>query len=169
MITIRQADISDIQQIQSVASAAWLATYQSFYSLDFIQAFLRRAYSDESLLQSIERDKRQPVPLILVAVREDGGLIGYGHVQLDDAKTAAYELMRLYVHPDHQRSGAGTLLFERYLTTLTSMQCLFAWVEKENRIGRDFYEKKGFAVAEEMLETMLGHSTLLLRYELKRG
>jgi len=167
MIAIRQAETSDIQQIQAVASAAWLATYKELYSLDFIHGFIGRAYSQEQLSGAIERDHLEPVPLFLVAINEEGQLIGYAHIQPEGDRT--YELLRLYVRPDHQRSGAGSLLLQEYLMTLTSMISLFAWVERDNAIGRAFYEQKGFVPTEKMLETMAGHTTVLVRYELRVG
>lgn len=167
MITIRQAETSDIKQIQAIASAAWLATYKELYSLDFIHRFISRAYSQDQLLSSIERDHLESQPLFLVAVKEDRQLIGYAHIQAEGDRT--YELLRLYVHPEHQRSGAGSLLVREYLTTLTYMKAIFAWVERDNAIGKAFYEKKGFVPTEKMLETMAGHTTVLVRYELQVG
>lgn len=166
MIRIRRAIGSDIPQLQKVASAAWHDAYKEVYPEEFIRSFLSGAYSEESLLRSIERDARSSVPLFLVALRADGDVIGYAHVQSEEERI--YELLRLYVHPDHQRSGAGSQLLQEYLTTLTPLKKLFAWVEKDNPVGRSFYVEKGFVATDEQLETMAGHTTVLIRYELQR-
>lgn len=164
MFAVRQADLSDIPQIRKVASETWLATYRELYPLEFIQHFLSRAYSKDSLSRSIERDHLEEVPLFLVAVQDNEEIIGYAHVQ--PVGDQCYELMRLYVHPNHQRSGAGSMLLHQYFTTLTMLRSMFAWVERDNAIGRAFYERKGFVEAEELLETLAGYQTMLVKYEL---
>ncbi|WP_281258709.1 GNAT family N-acetyltransferase [Melghirimyces profundicolus] len=58
--------------------------------------------------------------------------------------------------------GAGSALLGRLLDQ-APVRNLVAWVEKENRKGRRFYEKHGFHAVEEIEEEFMGFRTRTLR------
>ena len=61
------------------------------------------------------------------------------------------QLTRIYVLPDWQRKTIGTLLLREGLTALSNQDAhqVFVEVEKENRVGKTFYEKRGFRFSRE--------------------
>lgn len=54
------------------------------------------------------------------------------------------------------------------LQTVPSLSELTAWVERENTIGRRFYERHAFLVVDEKEENFFGIKTHLLQYALYR-
>ena len=164
MITIRFVTNEDIPHIQSIAHETWIFTYEGIYSKDFIHTFLSRAYSDENLSRSVERDLQNPKRNFLIAELNDE-VVGYA--QTSQVNEEEYELLRIYVRPKYHKTGIGRGFIQEYIQVLKPMRKLFAWVAKENHIGRAFYEKSGFKEAEEMVETIEGHSKTQIKYELE--
>jgi N-acetylglutamate synthase-like GNAT family acetyltransferase len=164
MITIRFVSHEDIPHIQSIAQETWNYTYQGIYSEGYIQDFLSRAYSDENLSRSVDRDIQSAKRSFLIA--EFNGRVG-GYAQTRQVKEEEYELLRIYIRPEYHKMGIGKEFIQRFTQDLKPIYKLFAWVGKENYIGRAFYEKSGFKEIEEMIETIEGHSKTQVKYELE--
>lgn len=164
MITIRFVSSNDIQHIQSIANETWIFTYERIYPIDYIHNFLNTAYSNENLSRSVERDIKSSKREFLIA-ENDNHVVGYA--QTRQVNEEEYELLRIYVRPEYQKMGIGNAFLDEFSNILKPIKKLIAWVGKENRIGRSFYDKKGFSVVEEKIETREGHSTTLIKYELE--
>jgi N-acetylglutamate synthase-like GNAT family acetyltransferase len=160
---IRPAQIKDIRGVRQVAKETWTDTYKTIYSMDFINRFLDHAYSETSLEQSIRKDEDRPERHFFVAESEQNEVIGYAHVRPEGP--GVYELLRIYVSPPFQGSGAGSALLQEIKNQITSLNKLRAWVERKNMAGRRFYEKKGFQAAGEKTETVEGTAIQLVCYE----
>lgn len=63
--------------------------------------------------------------------------------------------------------GIGRAFIQEYIQVLKPIKKLFAWVAKENHIGRVFYEKSGFKAAEEKNEIIQGQNKTQIKYALK--
>jgi ribosomal protein S18 acetylase RimI-like enzyme len=163
MIIIRPVTSRDIQQINQVATETWISTYQDIYSMEFINKFLNNAYSIERLRQSIERDSQNMKRQFLVAENE-GQVVGYA--QINQMENEEYELLRIYIKPDFQQKGIGTLFINEIIRVHHPLNKLIAWVQKENKAGRTFYEKKGFIINTEVTEIIEGQPKTQLKYEL---
>ncbi|GGO08363.1 GNAT family N-acetyltransferase [Saccharibacillus kuerlensis] len=163
MITIRFASQTDIPHIQSVARDACTATYSDIYPKTFIENFLNMAYSAENLQRSIERDEQLDNRSFLVAEWE-GEVVGYAQTAKEGEDS--YELLRIYIQPEYQHRGIGQRFLRRFLDHLAPSDKLFAWVAKENVMGRAFYEKNGFKHTEEMSEMIEGKARIQLKMEL---
>lgn len=164
MITIRFVSGEDIQHIQSIAHETWIFTYEGIYTKEFIHNFLSRAYSTENLGRSVERDLKSPKRNFLIA-EFNNEVVGYA--QTNRVNDEEYELLRIYVRPEYHKMGIGKAFVDEYIQVLNPIKKLFAWVAKENHIGRTFYEKSGFKAAEEKNETIEGQSKTQIKYELK--
>ncbi|MGV2883968.1 GNAT family N-acetyltransferase [Paenibacillus taichungensis] len=164
MITIRFVSHEDIPHIQSIAQETWNYTYKGIYSEGYIQNFLSRAYSDENLSRSVERDLQSAKRSFLIA--EFNGKVA-GYAQTRQVKEEEYELLRIYIRPEYHKMGIGKEFIQRFTQVLKPINKLFAWVGKENHIGRAFYEKSGFKEIEMMIETIEGHSKTQVKYELE--
>jgi N-acetylglutamate synthase-like GNAT family acetyltransferase len=164
MITIRFVVSEDIPHIQSIAHETWIFTYEGIYSKDFIHNFLSKAYSTENLSRSVDRDIQSTKRNFLIAEYNDE-VVGYA--QTSQVSDEEYELRRIYVRPEYHKMGIGKGFIQESIQVLKPLKKLFAWVAKENHIGRAFYEKSGFKEAEEMIETIDGHSKTQVRYELE--
>ena len=155
MVTIRFVSSEDIPHIQSIAYETWMYTYEGIYSKDFIQHFLSRAYSNENLSRSVERDFQSDKRSFLIA-EFNHEVVGYA--QTSRVNDEEYELLRIYIRPEYHKMGIGKAFVDEYIQVLKPIKKLFAWVAKENHIGRTFYEKSGFRPIEEKNETVEGHS-----------
>lgn len=164
MITYRFVTDEDISHIQSIARDTWMFTYGDIYSKDYIHNFLNVAYSTENLSRSVERDQQSSKRKFLIA--EYNNVIA-GFAQTTQVQEEEYELIRIYIRPEYHKLGIGTGFIQRYIQVLTPIKHLFAWVAKDNDIGRGFYEKCGFKETEEKVEVIGGNIKKQLKYELE--
>lgn len=163
MIAIRLVSMEDIPHIQSIAHETWMYTYGNIYTTEYIHTFLSRAYSTENLSRSVERTLQSEKRDFLIAEWNDA-VIGYAHTR--QVNEAEVELLRIYVRPEFHKMGVGKAFIQEYIHALKPMKKLFAWVGKDNSIGRAFYEKRGFVQTEEMAETIGGQEKTKIKYEL---
>ena len=100
---------------------------------------LDRWYSPESL----RRDLGAPGSMFLVAERR-----------------------RIYVLPDRQRGGIGGQLLDAALAEFADqgLRLLTVCVERDNVIGRRFYDKMGFAEPRALTQTVQGYALALIEY-----
>ena len=75
------------------------------------------------------------------------------------------ELFAVYLDPDFQGKGIGSALLQVGIEQLQPTQ-VFINVEAENRIGRQFYNAKGFQVIEKFNEVFDGHQLKKVRMSL---
>lgn len=70
--------------------------------------------------------------------------------------------------PEWQRKGVGSLLLERGLAALQQegVGFLYVVVERDNLIGRGFYEKQGFNQVREFTVDLAGQNLPMLEYRL---
>lgn len=139
---IRPATTDDREAIRELAREAWHDTYDEFDSAT-IDETVDAWYADEEL----ERALSEPGTAFLVA-EADGDVVGFSHgvVQGDEG-----DVLRMYVHPDHQREGVGTALHERLRADLEdfNMNRMRAIDFASNEGGRRFYEELGFEETDE--------------------
>lgn len=163
MVIIRPIELSDIEAIQKVARRSWIDTYQDIYSNEYIESFLSRAYSSESLERSVLLDQKNEGRRFLVAVLPSTlEIVGFIHVLKESE--GCYELLRVYILPEHQGKGIGTELIKE-VRNLNDISKFKAWVEELNHMTRKFYEAKGFKIVGEEVTTDDGYTTTLICYE----
>lgn len=134
---IRPATLEDRGAIRAIARAVWHDTYHELDD-ETIEETVGEWYADAEL----ERALAQPGTAFLVA-EIDGEIAGFTHgvVQGDEG-----DVLRMAVHPDHQRQGIGTALHERLRAALEdfNMNRMRAIDLASNDGGRAFYERLGF-------------------------
>ena len=139
---IRAADPDDFAAIKAVARATWHDTYDELEG-EVIDETVDDWYTDDSM------PLEAPGTVVLVVERaeprsdEEGELVAFTHAV---AQGDAADVLRMYVHPDHQGEGVGTELHEHLLEELEAydvdrVRSLdFAF----NDASRRFYEGLGF-------------------------
>ena len=139
---IRPAIASDRGAIRVVARDTWHDTYDEL-GPETIDETVDEWYADDALEEELER----PGTAFLVA-EADGEVVGFTHgvVQGDEG-----DVLRMVVHPDHQREGIGTALHERLREDLEdfNMKRMRAIDLASNEASRRFYEGLGFERTEE--------------------
>lgn len=148
-IIIRTMSEADTKQVQQVAKTSWNATYEGIIPSAIQESFLNSAYSDEMMRRRMDHS------LMLVAESE-GNIVGFANYSKvrDGGKV---ELAAIYLYPECQGKGFGTELLNEGIARLKGMNELYINVERDNLIGRTFYEAKGFKVIEEFDEDFDGH------------
>ena len=137
--TIRVATLADIPAIARVARHTWKVTYAHTIAARNRTQFLRRAYSHQALRAAI---KQRPGWFFVALLGE--AVVGFAHyLRRFDAEG---ELVRIYIHPNHQRRGLGRALLAAGLRAMAAEgvgRC-YVSVEAENTGARAFYERFGF-------------------------
>lgn len=137
-IAIDAANEDDIPGIQLTAAESWRAAYAGIFAPDFIEAFVGRAYSTESLRRVIHSTQS-----VFVVAREDGVVVGFSHA---GAGARGAELYRIYLRPAYWGSGIGERMLAQTEAWLRDegyegYGCL---VHSRNGVGRNFYERQNF-------------------------
>ena len=142
--TIRPAKPSDIKGVAEVARHTWDVTYAQTVARHNRRQFLDRAYTPSSLLEAISRERGW----FFVALQGET-VVGFAqYVRRSDAQG---ELVRIYVHPDHQRRGIGRDFLAIGLAEMVDSgidQC-YVSTETKNTAARAFYERLGFRLHRE--------------------
>ncbi|CAA9436095.1 MAG: hypothetical protein AVDCRST_MAG22-3679 [uncultured Rubrobacteraceae bacterium] len=131
-----------------VARTTWDHTYRDTIPEEVRTRFVRRAYSDESLLQRIAND------VFLVAVRDDE-VFGFADFLPGPEGTA--ELAAVYVLPEAQGQGLGSRLLDTGLCRFPPGTRFVLNVERANTKARRFYKARGFRPVRELVDVYLGH------------
>jgi len=148
-ITIRRMHAEDTKQVQDIAKTTWNATYEGIIPTEIQNNFLLKNYSDESMKQRIERS-------IVYVAEVEGEVVGFANYSTvrDGGKV---ELAAIYLYPEFQGKGIGTALLDQAVKQLEGIKEIYINVEKENKIGMNFYEAKGFEVVKESESEFDGH------------
>jgi ribosomal protein S18 acetylase RimI-like enzyme len=137
--TIRPARLDDANAIAAVARYTWDVTYAHSIGAHNRQKFLDQAYTPQALCEAIEHERGW----FYVAVQTET-VVGFAqYLRRFDAHG---ELVRIYVHPDHQRRGIGRAFLATGLAAMaaTGISLCYASVEVDNMGARAFYERFGF-------------------------
>ncbi|WP_254864794.1 GNAT family N-acetyltransferase [Halovivax gelatinilyticus] len=134
---LRPATAADREPIREVARAAWHDTYDEL-DAETVDETVDAWYDDASFREALDT----PGTAVLVA-ESDGEIVGFTHGVVTENEG---DVLRMYVHPDHQRQGIGTALHERLRTALEdfNMERMRAIDLASNEGGRRFYEHLGF-------------------------
>jgi ribosomal protein S18 acetylase RimI-like enzyme len=148
-IIIRKMHYEDTKPVQSIAKTTWNATYEGIIPLEVQNNFLKSNYSDESMIQRIERS-------IVYVAEVEGKVVGFANYSTvrDGGKV---ELAAIYLYPEFQGKGIGTALIQQAVKELKGIKEIYINVEKDNKIGMNFYEAKGFEIVKESDLEFDGH------------
>lgn len=149
MYLIRKANLEDMKGIQSVAKISWNTTYEGIIPIEIQESFLSSAYSDLMMENRLKRS-------FLFVAEANGRVVGFANfspIQED----GEVELGAIYLHPENQGQGLGTELLQYGIENISGVKKIYINVEKENKIGRTFYEAKGFKKISEFDDDFDGH------------
>ncbi|WP_207308554.1 GNAT family N-acetyltransferase [Bacillus timonensis] len=157
--SIRKMHHEDTKQVQDVAKTTWHATYEGIIPLEVQNNFLKSAYNDERMKQRIERS-------FLFVAEVDGSVVGFANFSpvREDGKV---ELGSIYLYPEYQGKGIGSALLQQGIKDLDGVKEIYINVEKDNKIGKTFYEAKGFEMVKEFDDEFDGHILKTVRMALK--
>jgi ribosomal protein S18 acetylase RimI-like enzyme len=142
-LTVRDASPADGAAIERVARASWAETYRDIFDSAFIERFLNEHYATDALARQAERAASRDDEHFLVAER-GGEVVAYAHFGIG---SRGPELFRIYAHPDHYGTGAGSaLLGELHRRIEGPVEAYVLDVHSRNERGRAFYDRNGFVI-----------------------
>lgn len=137
--TIRPATRADMSSIAEVARYTWDVTYATSVAAHNRRHFLDQAYTPGALREAISHERGW----FYVAVQAES-VVGFAQYQrrYDDQG----ELVRIYIHPDHQRRGIGRVFLANGLAAMgvAGISHCFVSADANNTVARAFYERFGF-------------------------
>ncbi|MBD7908427.1 GNAT family N-acetyltransferase [Sporosarcina gallistercoris] len=152
---IRTMQPGNIQQVQRVAKISWNATYDGIIPVDVQERFLENAYSDDMMSRRMQNS-------VMLVAEQEGRMVGFANFsRVNEAGES--ELAAIYLLPDAQGQGIGTALFLKGINILDDAKMIVLTVEAANKIGKTFYEAKGFDVIDEFEEDFDGHKLQSIR------
>ncbi|MEY9977647.1 ribosomal protein S18 acetylase RimI-like enzyme [Lysinibacillus sp. RC79] len=155
---IRHMQKNNIIFVQEIAKKSWHHTYEGIIPHEIQNRFLQVAYSRDRLLDRIENS------LFLVAILDES-IVGFAN--FSNVVDGEAELYSIYLLPETQGKGIGTALLQEGIKMLPDLTSLLVCVEKENTIGMNFYQAKGFKKIEEFDELFDGHLLKTVKLSLK--
>lgn len=140
-IVLRQFRQGDGVRVQTVALESWRHTYKEIFPADFVNQFVARNYSPESL-ESLAALVEAGSMFFCVAVAPEG-VVGFSNIW---DRGNGMELLRIYLLPAYIGKGVGRKLLaagEEFIRAHGSNR-YFCMVHKRNQLGLNFYFRNQF-------------------------
>ena len=154
-VHIRKMQAADFPQVQHIAQLSWHHTYEGILPVHIRQKFLEDYYNARALLQRLENS-------IMFVAEKDDTICGFdNYLPVDTAGNC--ELASIYLNPQLQGKGIGTALLEEAIQNFYGLKTIQLIVERDNAIGMQFYQSKGFQIVEEFEEDFEGHTLYSVR------
>ncbi|WNS73557.1 GNAT family N-acetyltransferase [Bacillus sp. DTU_2020_1000418_1_SI_GHA_SEK_038] len=158
--SIRIMTLDDIPQVQNVAKSSWNHTYEGIIPRDIQDNFLKSAYNYEMMKRRLEHS-------YLYVSEIDGKIVGFANFS-PVKEHGEIELGAIYLLPEYQGKGIGTALLREGLHLIEGINEVYINVERDNHIGKNFYDAKGFTVVSEFDDNFDGHILKTVRMVLKK-
>jgi len=151
--------MTDLSKVETVARATWPVAYAGIIPDEVQRRLLDSWYSPASLRRGLAAEGSS-----FFVAELAGDVIGFAQYVRRSAESV--ELTRIYVLPDRQRSGVGMQLLDAGLAEFAAqgLKYLIVHVERDNRDGRRFYERAGFAEPRELAHDVQGYVLALVEY-----
>ena len=142
-ISLRPASMDDVAAIADVFLACWRESYSSVLPRRVIDMY--ESHSAQALWRAALSD-RPAGSVVQVAERADHSIVGVVATGRDPDLPVAGHIFSLYVQPDTQGLGVGSLLLSAALQQFRNDGLIDAtlWVFAANDAARGFYERLGF-------------------------
>ncbi|QOG01438.1 GNAT family N-acetyltransferase [Flavobacterium sp. MDT1-60] len=146
MITISEAAISDIKQIQDIVHITWPITYGEILSKEQLDYMLDLFYSDEVLLDQYNKKEQ-----LFYMIYEDQTNLGFIGIEHNYNAKAVTKIHKIYLLPETQGKGIGKKVIDE-IAELALDNNSTALILNVNRFNSalGFYKKIGFEVVDEV-------------------
>lgn len=143
MLTVYKAIATDIAVIRKLALDVWPQTYSSILSSGQIDYMMELMYSEKSLQQQISDGSQF---IIVYDEKEAVGFAAYQKLQ-----PGVFKLHKIYVLPSQQGKGTGKFIINYIIDEIKKEEATVLQLQvNKNNTAKNFYEKLGFYVAEEI-------------------
>ena len=157
-ISIRPAELDDINTIGFLAQQIWPVAYDGIVPPDQLQYMLNLFYSPPALRRQMMEDRHQ---FLLVEQGEEA--IGFASWSTM-TEPGVFKLHKLYVLPGEQGKGLGRSMLQFIFGAIApeGARVLRLNVNRSNK-ARQFYEKLGFRVVGEE-DVAIGNDYFMIDY-----
>lgn len=142
-MTIRHGAIEDAPSLARVHVDAWRSTYRGIIPDAFLDAM---SYDSSTMMSERLLASSGPRKATFVAEDERGMIVGFAGAgpARDVMDGIDCELYTIYLRPDAQGKGTGTMLFDAVTSFLAGagMRGMLVWVLTDNP-SKHFYEARG--------------------------
>lgn len=135
---VRSASEADLPAVHDLLVATWHATFDDILGREIVDGVTERWHSIERLKTNL----RKPYSEFLVADNGSGIIEGMAFASQSDADFAS--LHQLYVRPDSQVHGVGTMLLAEVEMAFPDIKAMRLEVIERNAKAVQFYERKGY-------------------------
>lgn len=148
--SIRSATEADVPGIRSVARAAWHEAHAPIIGTEAVEAFLEEHYGRAAFEERIER----PDARVVVAVGDEGTILGYAFASPQDGTPGGYALSHIYVEPSRWGEGIGSDLLDGIESAVAEDGGteVSLGVMAENERAIQFYEAAGYDRTEDFYD-----------------
>lgn len=163
MITISEAALSDIKQIQNIVDITWPITYGKILSKEQLDYMLGLFYSSEAL--TLQYNKKEQLFYMIYENGTNLGFIGIEHNYNGETVT---KIHKIYLLPETQGKGIGKKVIDE-IGKLASDNNSTALVLNVNRFNSalGFYKKIGFEIVDEV-NIDIGNGYLMEDYVMEK-
>jgi ribosomal protein S18 acetylase RimI-like enzyme len=145
------ATTADIAAISELAAVIWRACYPAIITREQIDYMLAKMYSPEMLRNDLQNNVRYERLLV------GDEFVGFASFSATE-QTDLFKLHKLYLHPDEQGRGLGSLLLKHCENEVRKLGArrLVLNVNKHNAPAIAVYQKNGFAVVKSVVADIGG-------------
>lgn len=144
---IKELEEKDYKEVCNIVNINWRAVYEGHVNPLLIdekgceerEKKLIKEFSNHRFFEYVWEEKGKIAAMMSIGDTED------------EDKTGAFEVWRLYVHPDFQGIGIGGKLisFAEEQAKLNGYSEIVIWAFKENHRAVKFYQKQGYEINKE--------------------
>lgn len=161
-VTVEPATRDDLESMYRISVLAHQASYDELIPIEYKQEFnVRYSFTDESkrryestTLVYIEQPDHQAF-----VAKIEGQVVGYVTLRRQDGEL---QLKSLFVHPEYQGKGVGSVLFKEAIGTGNNDIVTLTVIEANDR-ARHLYEKYGFRVVGKSPALFFGASQVIMK------
>jgi len=163
MITISEANIGDIKQIQNIVHITWPITYGEILSKEQLDYMLDLFYSDKALIDQYNKKEQ-----LFYMIYEDEANLGFIGIEHNYSGKTATKIHKIYLLPETQGKGIGKKVIDEIgkLALDNNSTALILNVNRFNS-ALGFYKKIGFEVVEEV-DIEIGNGYLMEDYMMEK-
>lgn len=135
---LRSANKADLKAVSDLLVKTWHATFDDVLGGEIV----RKVTGEFHSVTALTRNLTKPYSEFVVADDGEGNLVGMAFAS--QSKAGVAELHQLYVDPEHQVQGVGTMLLAEIEMAFPDVEKLSLGVVAKNQKALDFYQRKGF-------------------------
>ncbi|MDD4159496.1 MAG: GNAT family N-acetyltransferase [Synergistaceae bacterium] len=150
----RFLETDNIDDVSRVYAKSWKSAYCGIVPQDYLDSIPENRWSkiliNELSNLWIVSDGKQIIGSSTYALARDEKYSGWG------------EIISIYLLPSYFHLGIGTKLLRASMNELFSMgyENIYLWVLEDNFSARRFYEKNGFKMKEDTMQSVIGGKLL---------